>query len=345
GLSLAALDARAVVVGSLAFTELRLTFDNPLDRTLEGTFRVALPQGASISRFAMRQGERWQEGEVVETQRARQVYEDFLHRRQDPALLEKAAGNEFSARVFPIPARGRKELIVSYAQPITPENPYMLPLRGLPVVGQLDAVVTRQGDDAPILAQVHSTAAAPGRDLVVEASRLPPGQGVRAGELAMVRVRPEAAAGADAVTSALVLVDTSASRALGFEAQLELVARLADGLGPAALTVAAFDQGIDVVYQGPAAGFAAAGVTSLRERQAFGASNLERALGWAGERARASGARRVVLVTDGIPTMGAVDPGPLQQAARALGPAQPLEQRVVADAAHRHRVDALLEGL
>ena len=48
----------------------------------------------------------WQEAEVVERQAARQIYEDFLHRKQDPALLEKKAGNEFRARIFPIPANG-----------------------------------------------------------------------------------------------------------------------------------------------------------------------------------------------------------------------------------------------
>ena len=41
---------------------------------------------AAISRFAMKIGDRWQEGEVVERQAARVAYEDFLHRRQDPAL-------------------------------------------------------------------------------------------------------------------------------------------------------------------------------------------------------------------------------------------------------------------
>src|SRR5262249_42470100 len=56
GLVLASFDARGVVEGPLAFTEVRLAFDNPEARTLEGTFRITLPQGAAISRFAMRQG-------------------------------------------------------------------------------------------------------------------------------------------------------------------------------------------------------------------------------------------------------------------------------------------------
>jgi Vault protein inter-alpha-trypsin domain len=85
GLRLTSLAARAVVEAPLAFTEIKLTFQNPEDRVLEGNFSVTLPPGASISRFAMRIGDLWQEGEVVERTRARAAYEDFLHRRQDPA--------------------------------------------------------------------------------------------------------------------------------------------------------------------------------------------------------------------------------------------------------------------
>ena len=94
GLELVALEGRAVVEDPLTFTELKLTFRNPQPRQLEGQFEITLPPGAAISRFAMRIGDSWQEGEVVELQAAREAYEDFLHRRQDPALLEKQAGNQ-----------------------------------------------------------------------------------------------------------------------------------------------------------------------------------------------------------------------------------------------------------
>src|SRR5690349_21534651 len=142
GLSLVALEVDGLLEPPLAFTEMRLTFENPRDAVIEGRFRIALPPGAALSRFAMKIGDSWQEGEVVERQRARQAYEEFLHRRQDPALLEQEAGNEFSARVFPIPARGRKELIVSYSHALAKaDEPYVLPLHGLSAIGQLDVRV------------------------------------------------------------------------------------------------------------------------------------------------------------------------------------------------------------
>ena len=71
GLRIVSFQARAVVEDPLAFTELRLTFRNPQNRQIEGNFEITLPPGAAISRFAMRQGDHWQEGEVVELQAAR----------------------------------------------------------------------------------------------------------------------------------------------------------------------------------------------------------------------------------------------------------------------------------
>src|SRR5262249_6424794 len=114
GLVLTRVDAKAVVEGPLAFTELHLYFHNPEARTREGTFSITLPAGAAVSRFAMENNGQFMEAEVVEKQLARRAYEDFLHRRQDPALLEKGEGNQFSARVFPIPGAADKHLVISF---------------------------------------------------------------------------------------------------------------------------------------------------------------------------------------------------------------------------------------
>src|SRR5262245_9392835 len=53
GLVVARIDAKAVVEGPLAFTELHLYFHNPEHRVREGTFAITLPPGAAGSRFAM----------------------------------------------------------------------------------------------------------------------------------------------------------------------------------------------------------------------------------------------------------------------------------------------------
>jgi hypothetical protein len=209
GLELTSLAAQAVIDDPLAFTELHLVFRNPENRVREGRFRITLPSGATISRFAMRVGDRWQEGEVVEQQAARIAYEDFLHRRQDPALLESEAGNEFSARVFPIPPNGTKELIVSYSQELRASGePYRLPLAGLPRLGRLSVramVGKKVGGAASSLGgqrarydavEVDKRDFQPDRDFVVPhdgpAGRL----GLRDQNLVVARVVPLAASAA-----------------------------------------------------------------------------------------------------------------------------------------------------
>lgn len=302
GLRLVDLTAQAVVEGPLAFTELRLTFENPQDRVLEGRFQITLPDQAAISRFAMKIEGNWQEAEVVELQAARVAYEDFLHRRQDPALMEKAAGNEFSARIFPIPAKGRKELILSYSQEI-PDGTYRLPLQGLPEIANLNlgVKVSASASDSSLQPEIQSVRREnyrPEGDFVVSGG--PQSQALRAGDYVVAKVRPQVSAAATApLDNLLVLVDTSASRALGQAEQGELVSDLLRGMPQLkSVKLAAFDQTVVPLYDGAPAGFK---TELLNRRQALGATNLESALRWA---AAQKGATRLLLVSDGVTTAG-----------------------------------------
>jgi hypothetical protein len=341
GLALAALDARGVLEPPLAFTELHLTFENPRDRVIEGRFRIALPAGAALSRFAMKIGDSWQEGEVVERQRARVAYEDFLHRRQDPALLEQEAANEFSARVFPIPARGRKEIVVSWSHALVKsDEPYVLPLLGLPEVGALDASVllgerpvsaagAAADPDAQVsdrrVVELHKQEWTPDRDLVIAQERVAERAGLRHGNLAVVRVAAPVEARPQEIGGLYVLVDSSASRALGYAAQArrlaELLAGLRDGAGAnTPLAVAAFDQEVSPLFAGTAGGFDDAIVQKLVGRRALGASDLTGALGWLDRELRGAAGRypRVLLVTDGVATAGDTETSSLRAAVHAL---------------------------
>lgn len=349
GLRLAALSAQSVVDGSLAFTEMRLVFDNPEARTLEGTFRITLPHGASLQRFAMKMGNDWQEAEVVELEAARHAYEDFLHRKQDPALLENAAGNEFSARVFPIPAQSRKELIVSYVEDLAPSNGlYTLPLKGLPEIGQLDARVTVVGATTQERTQIPTLSLKnekPSADLVVDSRKfsVEKAQGLRAGELALVRVKPQAESKPDPLTSAIVLIDTSASRALGFEEELRTVAMLVNQAAAAKgeISVATFDQEVTPIFDGAAANYGDKEMQLVRGHGALGASNVERAILWAGQEAKRKNRKRVVLITDGVATAGANDAMKLVAAVSTLKSAGIVE-RLDAIATGGIRDDAML---
>ncbi len=106
----------------IARTTIEESFVNHTNTQLEGTFFFPLPQDASIAGFGMWIGDKLVEADVVEKQRAREIYETILRERRDPGLLEWAGGNIFKARVFPIPANAEKRITITYTQ--------VLPLRG-----------------------------------------------------------------------------------------------------------------------------------------------------------------------------------------------------------------------
>ena len=59
------------------------------------------------------------EGEIVEREKARQVYEKIVDEMLDPALLEWEQGNWFKLRVFPLPAKADKKVVIRYITPLT----------------------------------------------------------------------------------------------------------------------------------------------------------------------------------------------------------------------------------
>ena len=85
----------------IARTTIEESFVNHTNTRLEGVFYFPLPQDASISDFGMWIGNNLVEADVVEKQRAREIYETILREQRDPGLLEWTGGNIFKARVFP----------------------------------------------------------------------------------------------------------------------------------------------------------------------------------------------------------------------------------------------------
>jgi len=100
----------------IARTVIEESFVNHTDARLEGVFYFPLPRDASISGFGMWIGNELVEADVVEKQRAREIYETILREKRDPGLLEWSGGNIFKARVFPIFAHSEKRIKITYTQ-------------------------------------------------------------------------------------------------------------------------------------------------------------------------------------------------------------------------------------
>jgi hypothetical protein len=105
----------------IARTVIQESFVNHTDSQLEGVFYFPLPEDASISNFGMWIGSELVEADVVEKQRAREIFEIILREKRDPGLLEWSGGNLFKARVFPIFAHSEKRITITYTQ-VLPRN-------------------------------------------------------------------------------------------------------------------------------------------------------------------------------------------------------------------------------
>ncbi|MBU1898001.1 hypothetical protein KKB55_09670, partial [Myxococcota bacterium] len=359
GLALVGLRAKAIVDGPLAFTELHLTFQNPHPRQIEGHFKITMPEHAAISRFAMMIRGGWMEGEVVEKQAARRAYEDALHRRQDPALLEQDSGNSFRARVFPIGPNERKEIIISWSQELlSAGEAYRLPLNGLPKIEllELTAMTTAKATQGPKsslggetsryqITKVEKRDFAPDQDWIIYGGEVPAsGDALRHEDLGMVRftvppMNPNGALSKEpeiAFNHATLLFDTSASRAINFEARLTALSNFVAGLAGVGVTtveVIAFDQSSEVVFQGAPAALPAEVISRLKARGALGASSLT--VGLTAAAATQGADRRLILFTDGMVTAGEADSERLKGQMSALALAGFQRADVVVDTTAR----------
>ncbi|TDJ76017.1 MAG: hypothetical protein E2O39_03680, partial [Planctomycetota bacterium] len=103
----------------IARTVIEESFENHTSTVLEGVFYFPLPADASISSFGMWVGGELVQGDIVEKQRAREIYETILREKRDPGLLEWTGGNIFKARIYPIGAE--KRIRIAYTQ-VLPMN-------------------------------------------------------------------------------------------------------------------------------------------------------------------------------------------------------------------------------
>jgi len=122
---------RAKVVGHLAETEVTMTFYNPNRRRHEGDLYFPLPEGSTVSGYALDVKGMMVDGVVVEKDRARQVFEAEVRKGIDPGLVEWTKGRNFKTRIFPIPPRGTRTVRVSYVSEVVQTRRgavYYLPL-------------------------------------------------------------------------------------------------------------------------------------------------------------------------------------------------------------------------
>ena len=95
---------RVTIDNGIAVTEVTQVFRNTENRQVEALYTFPVPRGATVSNFSMWINGKEMVGEVVEKQRAREIYNTYKQQRKDPGLLEQTDFKTFEMRIFPIPA-------------------------------------------------------------------------------------------------------------------------------------------------------------------------------------------------------------------------------------------------
>ena len=100
----------------IAKTQVTQTFKNTSNRTIETTFVFPLPADAAIENFTLMVDGKELTGRLMAADKAKDVYQGYVRRFEDPALLEWVGRGMFKSSVFPVPAGAERQVIFTYSQ-------------------------------------------------------------------------------------------------------------------------------------------------------------------------------------------------------------------------------------
>ena len=115
-LELTSVDVAVQIDERIARTRTDQIFTNHADWVVEGIYEFTLPDGAIITDLVLWIGDKRMQGLILEKEEARQVYDDIVRQRIDPALLEQVTPNQFRLSIFPFPAKGSRRVEFEYMQ-------------------------------------------------------------------------------------------------------------------------------------------------------------------------------------------------------------------------------------
>ena len=110
------LKIHSTIKGAIAVTQMEMTFYNELNRNLEAELNFPLEEGQTITHFEMDVNGKMRIGVAIEKEKARVAFESTIRKNIDPGLVEMTKGNNFKARVFPVPSHGTKKIIIEYTE-------------------------------------------------------------------------------------------------------------------------------------------------------------------------------------------------------------------------------------
>jgi Ca-activated chloride channel family protein len=105
-----------VIEDQVSTTHVDELFENPYNFDVEGIYIFPLPKGAAVDRFSLKIDGKPVEGTMLDADEAAVEYRKLVNESKDPALLEYIGRGAVRARVYPIPAKGKKRVEITYSE-------------------------------------------------------------------------------------------------------------------------------------------------------------------------------------------------------------------------------------
>ncbi len=105
------LDIETKITGNISTNIITMVFKNKASRQMEGRMTFPLPEGVSVSGYALDIAGKLRNAVPVEKEKAKQVFETIEKKNIDPGILEKVEGNSFRTRIYPIEVNGGERTV------------------------------------------------------------------------------------------------------------------------------------------------------------------------------------------------------------------------------------------
>ncbi|NND97721.1 MAG: VWA domain-containing protein [Pirellulaceae bacterium] len=113
---IAKLEIDASIRDQVAEVQVGQTFKNRTNRVLQVKFVFPLPYDGAIDQMTFMVDGEELEGRLLEADKAREIYQSYVRRSQDPALVQWIGTGMFQTQVFPVPAGAERTVSLRYTQ-------------------------------------------------------------------------------------------------------------------------------------------------------------------------------------------------------------------------------------
>jgi uncharacterized protein YegL len=110
------LDYHAKIVDQVAQVQVTQSFVNTGSAPMEVAFVFPIPYDGAIDRMTFMVDGKEYDAKILLAKEARKIYESYVRRNQDPALLEWVGSGMFQTSVFPVPPGAERKVTLKFSQ-------------------------------------------------------------------------------------------------------------------------------------------------------------------------------------------------------------------------------------